>query len=480
MKKQLKLIVFTLLAVCFTFVIAQLDILAPDEAYQKMQDHHQKMFTQILDVLPPEAKSEAEALQARRETLDEQLKTLHLKAVEVYQNALDQGETADAADTLAREATVDEYTPLIDEHNAFKEDMHAFMQSHPEAMAVFKGIDKEPYMQGMKQGLQGSPLNGNAACPHCSGQGSPPDGSTVACPNCSMQGGDTACLHCSGQGSQHMQGSMGCMGQGKHQGQAGQQGSMGCCCMQGGDTACPHCSGQGSQADGSAAACPHCSMQEGDTTCPHCSGQGSQHMQQGSMGCMQQGKHQGQAGQKGSKGCCCMQGGDTACPHCSGQGSPPDGSTAACPHCSMQGGDTACPHCSGQGRHQGMMQGTQGQGPMQGLLNEQQIKALFVGHTGYIKTDDMEWANIWDGDGNFYAKVSKQGQEDELVGKWSVTNNGIYCVTWLNSKGSRSDSCYRVNKIGNELTLTAASGSAPDTIILDLLPGNPHNLVITN
>ncbi len=90
----------------------------------------------------------------------------------------------------------------------------------------------------------------------------------------------------------------------------------------------------------------------------------------------------------------------------------------------------------------------------------------------------MEWANIWDGDGNFYAKVSKQGQEDELVGKWSVTGKGIYCVTWLNSKGSRSDSCYRVNKNGNELTLTAASGSAPDTITLDLLPGNPHNLVI--
>ena len=330
MKKQLKSIIFMLLALCFTFVMAQPDILAPDEMYQKMQDKHQTMFTQLLDVVPQEAKGEAEALQARRETLDEQLNTIHLKAVEVYQNALDQGETPDTADALAREATLDEYTPLINEHNAFKEDMHAFMQSYPEAMAVSKGMDHGSYGQNQGAGQQGS----------MQGQGM-------------MQG-------------KHQGGMM----QGKHQGQSGHQGAM-----------------QG----------------------------------------MQQGKHQG----------------------------------------SMQG----------------MMQGRQGQqnnavGSMQGILNGQQINTLFVGHTGYIKTADMEWANIWDGAGNFYAKVSKQGKEEELAGKWSVTANGIYCVSWANASGNRSSSCYKVDKNGNELTLTAASGSAPDTIILNLLPGNPHNLVI--
>ncbi len=366
MKKQLKSIIFMLLALCFTFVTAQPDILAPDEMYQKMQDKHQTMFTQLLDVLPQEVKGEVEALQARRKTLDEQLNALHLKAVEVYQNALDQGETPDAADALAREATLDEYTPLINEHNAFKEDMHAFMQSYPEAMAIFKSMDHEPYMQGMKQGVQGSPPAGNAACP-----------------NCPEQGANTTCPNCPGQGSQHMQGMM-----------QGRQGGP---------------------------------MHGGNANCPNCSGQGSQHMQ----GMMQGGRGP------------------------------------------MHGQNTACPNCPTQGTRGGGIGG-----PMQGVLNGQQINTLFVGHTGYMKTADMEWANIWDGAGNFYAKVSKQGQEEELVGKWSATPNGTYCVSWANASGNRSSSCYKVDKNGNELTLTAASGSAPDTITLSLLPGNPHNLVI--
>ena len=306
-----------LLTLCFTFVMAQPDILATDEMYQKMQDKHQTMFTQLLDALPQEAKGEAEALQARSETLDEQLNAIHLKAVEVYQNALDQGETSDAADALARETTADEYTPLINEHNAFKEDMHAFMQSYPEAKAVPKAMDHGSYGQNQGMGQQGS-----------------------------MQG----------QGMQ----------QGKHQGT-----------MQG----------------------------------------------------MQQGKHQGAM----------------------------------------------------QGMQQGM-QGTQNNAgniaPMQGVLDGRQINTLFVDHTGYMKTADMEWANIWDSAGNFYAKVSKQGQEEELTGKWSVTPNGTYCVTWANGKGNSSSNCYKVDKNGNELMLTAASGSASDTIILNVLPGNPHNLVI--
>ncbi len=361
MKKQLKSIIFMLLALCFTFVMAQPDILAPDEMYQKMQDKHQTMFAQLIDTLPQEVKGEVEALQARREALDEQLNTIHLKAVEVYQNALDQGKTPDAADALAREATAEEYTPLINEHNTFKEDMHAFMQSYPEAMAILKSMDHGSYGQNQGMGQQGV----------MQGQG--------------MQQG------------KH-QGAMQGMMQGKHQGQAGQQGSMGC-------------------------------TQQGQAG------------QQGSMGCMQQGKHQGQSGHQGA-----MQG--------------------------MQ-----------QGKHKGAMQGMQGQqnnavGAMQGVLNGQQINTLFVGHTGHMKTADMEWANIWDGAGNFYAKVSKQDQEEELVGKWSATPNGIYCVSWVNASGNRSSSCYKVDKTGNELTLTAASGSAPDTIILSLLPGNPHNLVI--
>ena len=367
MKKQFKSMIFMLLAVCFTFVIAQPDILAPDEMYQKMQDKHQTMFTQLLDVLSQEAKREAEALQARRETLDEQLNAIHLKAVEVYQNAIDQGKTPDAADALAREATADEYTPLINEHNAFKEDMHAFMQSYPEAMAVFKSMDHEPYMQGMRQGVQGSPPAGNTTCP-----------------NCPTQGANTTCPNCSGQGSQHMQGMM-----------QGRQGP----------------------------------MHGGNANCPNCSGQGSQHMQ---------GMMQGRQGP-------------------------------------MHGQNTACPNCPTQGARGGNIGN---QGPMQGVLNGQQINTLFVGHTGYMKTADMEWANIWDGAGNFYAKVSKQGKEEELAGKWSVTDNGIYCVSWANASGNRSSSCYKVDKNGNELTLTAASGSAPDTITLNLLPGNPHNLVI--
>ncbi len=402
MNKQLKSIVFMLLVLCFTLVLAQPDILAPDEMYQKMQDKHQTMFTQLLDVLPPEAKGEVEALQARRETLDEQLNALHLKAVEVYQNALDQGETPAAADTLARESTADEYTPLINEHNAFKEDMHAFMQSYPEAMAVFKSIDHEPYMQGMRQGMQGSSPTGNAVCP-----------------NCPEQGANTTCPNCPGQGSQHMQGMM-----------EGRQGP-----MHGGNANCPNCSGQGSQhmqgmRQGGNAPCPNCSMQGtqgGSNDCPHCSGQGSQHMQ---------GMMQGKQGP-------------------------------------MHGQNTACPNCPTQGVH-----GIGNQGPMQGVLNGQQINTLFVGHTGYIKTADMEWANIWDGAGNFYAEVSKQGKEEELVGKWSATPNGTYCVSWANANGNRSSSCYKVDKSGNELTLTAASGSSPDTITLNLLPGNPHNLVI--
>ncbi len=367
MKKQLKLIVFMLLALCFTLLLAQPDILAPDETYQEMQDHHKKMFTEIFDVLLETAKSDAETLQARREELDEQLKALHLKAVEVYQNALDQGETPDAADALAREATIDEYTVLSNESTTFKEDLHTFVQGHPEAMKVFESMGHEPYIkdqgvgqqgqveqQGTMQGMQQGKHQGQAGhqgSMGCMGQGKH-GGQT------GQQGSMDCC--CMGQGKHGgqtgQQGSMGCMQQGKHQGQAGQQGSMGCMQQgkhqgQAGHQDSMGCMQQGKHGGQTG--------QQGSMDCC-CMGQGKhggQTGQQGSMGCMQQGKHQGQAGHQGSMGC-------------------------------MQQGSQGMHQ--GQGRHQGpmhgMMQGMQGQGPMQGLLNEQQIKALFVRHTGYLTT----------------------------------------------------------------------------------------------
>lgn len=344
---SLKLFGFVALSI-LVVVAAQPDVLSPDvlspdgllpdKHYQTMQEHHKEVFTHIVNSVPNEVKGVAEDLQTRRQELDAKLEALHVKAVEIKQQAIEQGEPKNVAKALAKQATADEQVELARQSAAFKEDMHAFIENYPEIVEAVMAMH-EKHMQD--SGYKGSDMHA-----YMFGKGY-------------------------GKNSSH-QGMMQGKDKGMHQSK-------------------PHqgmTQGQGMYQDK-----PHQSMMQGQT---------------------------GQA-QKNS---------------------------------------------AGQSRQRALSQRELIQGMSK--LNNQQIQAIFKGSSAHMKAANVEKSRSWDSEGNLDITVIKNSQEEQLSGKWSVNEGGVYCEAWLTSSGSRSNHCYHIyGKVGQLVFISNSDPNKNEVLTLE-------------
>jgi len=111
------------------------------------------------------------------------------------------------------------------------------------------------------------------------------------------------------------------------------------------------------------------------------------------------------------------------------------------------------------------------------LATKDQILAAYAGNTLFEDAPTYNWAAFYEPQGTARGRGWNWLGGESATGRWRVTDDGLFCVTWDRENwAGGTENCYQVKISGEKTEHVHVSGETGGDHTLVIKSGNPYDL----